>query len=97
VADSVRGIWRTPVPDGSCIRSWADSYAVYNPLSGHTHFLDIVSGEILVELTLRLQSTDALCIRVADSLGMPLDEAIASQVRQLLVQLDEIGLIESTA
>ena len=85
--------WRIPAANAS-IRDWNGEYAVYNPLSGHTHILDLVAGEVLLLLQQRPQSDDELRERVAALLEMPSDEALATRVDHILEHLDEIGLIE---
>lgn len=85
--------WRTPTTTPS-IRDWNGEFAVYNPLSGHTHILDLVAGEVLLLLLQRPQSDTELRERVAALLEMPSDEALATRVDHILEHLDEIGLIE---
>ena len=85
--------WRTPA-EAPTIRDWNGDFAVYNPLSGHTHILDLVAGEVLLLLQQRPQSDDDLRERVATLLEMPSDEALATRVDHILEHLDEIGLIE---
>ena len=85
--------WRTPAATPT-IRDWNGDFAVYNPLSGHTHILDLVAGEVLLLLQQRPQSDAELRERVAALLEMPSDEALATRVDRILEHLDEIGLIE---
>ena len=85
--------WRTPAA-APTIRDWNGEFAVYNPLSGHTHILDLVAGEVLLLLQQRPQSDAELRKRVAALLEMPSDEALATRVDHILEHLDEIGLIE---
>ena len=87
------GSWRTPTATPT-IRDWNGDFAVYNPLSGHTHILDLVAGEVLLLLQQRPQSDAELRKRVAALLEMPSDEALATRVDHILEHLDEIGLIE---
>lgn len=85
--------WRIPAASPS-IRDWNGEFAVYNPLSGHTHILDLVAGEVLLLLQQRPQSDAELRERVAALLEMPSDQALATRVDHILEHLDDIGLIE---
>ena len=93
---SVAGVncWQTCLLAKPVIHRWPDQYAVYNPLSGHTHLLDLVAGELLVAIDQQPQSTQSLSERVAATLDMPMDDTVRSQVDRMLEHLDDIGLIE---
>lgn len=67
---------------------------VFNPLSGHTHFLDLVSGCIIDALTLAPTSTRLLCKRVAEWLELDPDAALIAKVQGILAGLADQGLIE---
>ena len=83
--------------DATPRRDWGDCVAVYNPVSGDTHLLDPVSGELLGAMAEKPQSTLALCGHVARYLDIPNDASVATSVAQLLQHLDELGLIEPAA
>jgi len=85
--------WRTPAA-APTIRDWNGDFAVYNPMSGHTHILDLVAGEVLMAVVAQPQSDALLRDRVATLLQMANDETLAARVDQVLDHLDDIGLIE---
>ena len=76
------------------LHRWPEHYAVYNPLSGHTHLLDLVAGEMLVAIIQQPQTTTELYAGVASGLETPLDDKLKTHITKVLAQLDEIGLIE---
>lgn len=86
--------WRmstqAPVP----LRCWEGEYAVFNPLSGDTHLLDIVAGEVLKTITAGAVSTSHLCRHIAEFLNLPDDANLQENVSAILASLDELGLIE---
>jgi len=75
-------------------RSWDDETIVYHRASGDCHLLNAVSAEALRSLQQSPGSVDDVTERVGEALGLPIDEALAQQMQQLLVQFDELGLIE---
>ena len=76
------------------LRDWDGDYVVYNALSGDTHVLDIVTGEVLRTIMARGACGSDLCRHVADFLEVPNDAAIEEQVTGILSALDRLGLIE---
>ena len=76
------------------LRYWDGDYVVYNALTGSTHVLDIVTGEVLMAISSGRGRVSELCRCVADFLEVPNDPGIAQKVLEILAQLDELGLIE---
>lgn len=73
---------------------WEGDYVVYNPLSGNTHFLDIMSGEVLKAIVGGRNTLPQLCAHMAEFLDVANDDLTAESVREILTALDELGLIE---
>lgn len=67
---------------------------VYNPLSGHTHYLDIVSGQVLMLVTAGVCRTDGICSRIAAFLEVDSDDRVAAIVYETLEKLEVVKLIE---
>ena len=86
--------WRVPVEGVLPLRDWDGDYVVYNPLTGSTHVLDIVTGEVLKAIMAAPATTGELCRHVADFLEIPNDVRTAENVDAVLAALDELGLIE---
>lgn len=86
--------WRSanamPVPT----RYWEGDCVVYNTLSGDTHILDIVAGEILRAVMEKPVQGRELVRHIAAFLEVPDDDTTLANVSQILHRLDELGLIE---
>ena len=87
-------IWRISSPQPLSIRCWDGDYAVYNPLSGNTHILDILSGEVLRTIVAGNSRSGELIRRVAEFLEIPADDQTCKRLDEILQELDELGLIE---
>lgn len=86
--------WRVPSDEPPPLRYWDGEYAVYNPLTGDTHVLDIATGEILRLIMEGSSTPRELCGHIARFLDVPDDETTAEHVARILLTLDELGLIE---
>jgi PqqD family protein of HPr-rel-A system len=86
--------WRIWSGGEIAFRYWDGDYVVYNSLTGSTHVLDVVAGEVLEAIRAGRGQGSELCRCVADFLEVPNDAAVADNVRKILAQLDEFGLIE---
>jgi len=70
---------------------------VYNTLSGCTHILDIVAGEVLKIVMRGAVATEQIQAEIAAFLDIPNDQRAADSVYEVLAMLDELGLIEATS
>jgi len=86
--------WRVPADGMLPLRDWDGDYVVYNPLTGSTHVLDIVTGEVLKAIMVAPATSLELCRHVAAFLEVPNDVRTAENVDAVLAALDELGLIE---
>lgn len=86
--------WKTSGSGELTLRNWEGDYVVYNSLNGSTHVLDIVAGEVLKSIAAGRGQQSELYQCIADFLEVPNDAGIATSVGEILVQLDELGLIE---
>jgi PqqD family protein of HPr-rel-A system len=89
--------WRPAGGASLSVRCFDGELLVYNPLSGHTHYLDIVSGKALTLVASGVCETPAICSRIAVFLGVDADDQVAALVDQTLEKLEEVKLIERTA
>lgn len=76
-------------------RSWDQQWAVYNIASGNTHLLTAIAAEILRVLEHKPATAVDLSQKLAASASLRPDEELIDQVRKLLANLDDMGLIES--
>lgn len=79
------------------IRCFEGEFVVYSPLSGHTHYLDVVSGQVLRLVATGTSEPGAICSRIAAFLGVDTDGQVAALVDQTLEKLEEVKLIEPDA
>ena len=86
--------WRLTVAGPLPLRCWDGDYVVYNPLSGDTHLLDIVTGEVLRMVMAACTRVSEVREGVAEFLEVPNDSNVAEQVDVILDALDRLGLIE---
>jgi PqqD family protein of HPr-rel-A system len=89
--------WRTIAGGALPHRRWDGDWIVFNPASGNTHILDIVSGELLGVLFAGPRETAHLRARIAEFLDVPNDESLAANVDRVLDVLEELGLVEPDA
>lgn len=86
--------WRVPSDAEFVWRTWEGLHVVYFTASGDTHCLNDVGAEALRYLERRPATADELCEHVARTLDMQPPDTFFSDMRQLLQQFDELGLIE---
>ncbi len=89
------GQWRLACEGALPLVCWDGDYVAYNPLSGNTHFLDIVSGEILVALRAGPATAAALSAHLAAFLDVPNDAQMLDNALHVLDVLDQLGLVET--
>lgn len=86
--------WRPVAYQPPVVHRWDGEYIVFAPLSGHTHILDVVGGEVLMALQSGPVEAQSIYQRVADLLELPADELLAARVDSILDEFDRAGLIE---
>lgn len=94
MVDAIDATWRTTSAGEIPVRHWDGDCVAYNPLSGDTHILDVVAGEVLRMIMERPTAGRVLSSRVAAFLEVPDDANTAASVGRILQRLDELGLIE---
>jgi PqqD family protein of HPr-rel-A system len=87
--------WRVVKGETPKWRCWGGDYVVFNPLSGHTHFLDIVTGRILILLMAGSCPASVVRSSVSSFLEVADDDRLAATVHDILMRLEDAGLIES--
>jgi PqqD family protein of HPr-rel-A system len=93
----MQSAWQLAVKGPLALRCWDGDYVVYNSLSGDTHILDIVTGEVLRQFAIGPATSIDLCRLVAAFLEIPDTGSVAEQVAQIVRALDDLGLIEPVA
>jgi PqqD family protein of HPr-rel-A system len=67
---------------------------VFNPLSGYTHLLDVVTGQILTLLISGNCTVSAVRSGVSAFLEVADDDKLAETVEDILIRLEDTGLVE---
>jgi PqqD family protein of HPr-rel-A system len=86
--------WRVIKGETLKWRCWGGAYVVFNPLSGHTHFLDIVTGQILTLLIVGSRPVSVIRSSVSRFLEVPDNDELAGTVDDILMRLEDAGLVE---
>ncbi len=79
------------------LRDWNGEFAVFNPLSGHTHILDFIAGSLLQVLADGPRTELELAQLLAAVLELPADAPLQEPLCRLLNQLDEQGLVATVS
>ena len=86
--------WRLPAGADVAWRCWDGDYVVFNPLSGNTHCLDIVTGEVLKAVMEGDGEASSIASRTAEFLDVEQDDKLSATVAEILERLEGAGLIE---
>lgn len=75
-------------------QSWENDYAVYQPSSSETHFLNETTALILKRLERGPASLEDIRAWTAESLGIEFSELPEQSFSSAAGRLDELGLVE---
>ncbi len=75
-------------------RYWEGDYVVFGSLSGETHTLDIASGKSLERIMSGPSTREDIRSEIANLLEVENDAELANAVDQILLHLEDAGLIE---
>ena len=84
------------VPRGNALkwRRWNESFVVFNPASGDTHYLNAIAGSVLKLLETEPASVEQIVTHLEAISGEPLDGELREQINGLVERFDAVGLIE---
>ena len=85
--------WRIAGSEPLRWRCWAGDYVVFNPLSGQTHMLDIVTGRVLRLIDSGISNIDRIRSEISAFLEVGDDDRLAQALHDILARLEEAGLI----
>ena len=88
------GNWRVVGDEPLRWRFWDGDYVYFSPFSGQTHFLDIVTGDVLRVIIDGPPDVAELRSMIADFLDVKNDERVAEATDDILSRLENAGLIE---
>ena len=86
--------WRVASQEPLRLRCWDGDYVVYNPLSGQTHFLELLTGRILELIILETPTTDQIYSFVAAFLDLDSEDLVIEAIDNHLYLLKRVVLIE---
>ena len=90
-------VWRVVPGRVLAWREWDDGCAIFNRLTGETHFLDLTSAYLLRLLEAERRTVPALAAQMAQDLGRALDEVLTRQVARTLSNFQSMGVVETAA
>jgi len=70
-----------------------DEYIVFNPLSDEIHRLNPMAAAALAELEAGPLSVEQLATRLVSVINVGMDDEFHGQIRGIIAQFDELGLI----
>ena len=85
--------WRLAGREPLRWRCWAGDYVVFDPFSGQTHMLDIVTGQVLKLIETGPSGSDRIRSEISAFLEVDDDARLAEAVSDLLARLEDVGLI----
>ncbi len=86
--------WRVAGSEPLRWRSWTGDLVVFNPLSGQTHLLDIVTCQVLKLIMSESSIFDDLRLEISIFLEVNNDNRLAQTISEILSRVEEAGLIE---
>lgn len=89
--------WRVPFNQTLTLHCWDDEFVVFNSMSGDTHLLGLLAGQILLQLQQSPSDARALAASIAPLWHADLDEELRLQIEPLLADLQALSLIERAA
>ena len=73
---------------------WDDDYVIYDELSGDTHLLDGVSGELICALSEEAMSRAALLKKLSELLEAPIESEMESYLDDFIARFQQLGLLD---
>ncbi len=88
-------VYYVPVKQKIRWRYWEGDYVVFSSISGETYTLDIASGRVLERIIDQPTMLEDIRATIASFLEVENDTELANAVNQILLHLEDAGLIES--
>lgn len=73
---------------------WDDDYVIYNVLSGDTHLLDGVSGELICALSEKAMSRAALLKKLNELFEAPSELEMENYLDGFIARFQQLGLLD---
>lgn len=89
--------WQLARPDDTPVLRFDDEALVFNPATWETHLLNESASLVLAALAGGARSVEEIVADVAGAGEVEVPEGFAEQVRELLGQLESLGLVAARA
>jgi len=86
--------WRSVNFSSLMIEEWNEEFTVFQPDSGKTHFLNLMSMRIISSLNQSCASTEAIGQLIARQFQLTFNEDFSSHIHEILRRFETLGLIE---
>lgn len=73
---------------------WDDDYVIYNQLSGDTHLLDGISGELICALSEEAMSRTELLKKLNELLEVPSELEMENYLDDFIARFQKLGLLD---
>ena len=73
---------------------WDDCYVIYDQLSGDTHLLDGISGNLITALSEEAMSRTALLKKLNELLDAPGESEMESYLDDFIARFEQLGLLD---
>ncbi len=88
--------WTVPSSDGILLRTWDDGLTVvYSNISGDTHLLSPIAGEVLCLLKSDSHSSESLLLELEETFSGQDTESALDTIETILSELNSINLVSS--
>lgn len=86
--------WRSVNFSSLKIEEWNEEFTVFQSDSGKTHFLNLMSMQIISSLNQSRASTEAINQLLAKQFQLTFNEDFSSHIDEILHRFEALGLIE---
>jgi PqqD family protein of HPr-rel-A system len=95
---AIKTCWRSVHFDSLRIHEWEDGFAIFQPDSGRTHFLNPLGMQILADIAAsEVAITEAeIVANLSARSQLDVDTGISGYVQKTVQRLDELGLVEKS-
>ena len=73
---------------------WDEEYVIYNELSGDTHLLDGVGGELICSLSEKVMSRTVLLKKLNELLESPSQSGMEDYLDDFIARFEQLGLLD---
>lgn len=86
--------WTVSIKTNFSIQTWGENSVVYNAMSGQTHLLNALAGEVLQLIQESPSTVSALISKLCRSYEVEDKDDLQKQIQKLISEFEILGLIE---